>query len=346
MKYGVLNIFTKPLKLAELLSEIEQVARTPRLSPTDPKRGRIISSDGVMNELMSLVEKAAPTDAAVIITGESGTGKELVADIVHSMSSRREKPYIKINCAAFPESLIESEMFGHEKGAFTDAKERHVGKFELAGEGSIFLDEIADMSLNTQAKMLRVLEEKRFYRIGGTELVSANCRIIAATNKDLELEINAGRFRDDLYYRLSVITLHLPPLRERRNDILELARYFVSFYNSVYSKNITVIEDELLDLLMLYQWPGNVRELKNFMERAVIFSDSDIIGPDTIPNQYKKIFAKSPTKLEPEEHYSEKARKIILDALNQSEGKKQEAAKLLNISRKTLYNRMKKLKLK
>jgi two-component system, NtrC family, response regulator AtoC len=343
MKYGVLNIFTKPLKLTDLLGEIGRVARTSEHKREVLSKNRIITRDRMMNELLQLVEKAAPTDAAVIITGESGTGKELVADVLHYLSSRKDKPYIKINCAAIPESLIESEMFGHEKGAFTDAKKRQIGKFELARDGSIFLDEIGDMSLKTQAKMLRVLQEKKFNRIGGSELVHTDCRIIAATNKNLEDEIKTGNFREDLYYRLSVITLHLPPLRDRKSDIPGLADYFLGYFDSVYNKHINKIEQPVLNMLLHYDWPGNVRELKNFIERAVIFTDRDIVGLETIPNQYRKIFTHTPGGRTIQNGYHNKAREIILNALNESEGKKQDAAKLLNISRKTLYNRMKKL---
>jgi len=343
MRYGVLNIFTKPLKNTELLNEIRQVAQNTRGKELIRAADRIITQNKDMEMLLDLVHKAAPTDAAVIITGESGTGKELITDVLHHSSKRKNYPYIKINCAAIPESLIESEMFGYEKGAFTDAKSRYIGKFEQAKNGTIFLDEIGDMSLSTQSKMLRVLQEKQFSRVGGSLLIHTDCRIIAATNKDLKTEIENGTFREDLYYRLSVITLSIPPLRKRKDDIPLLSEYFLEHFCRVYGKTITGIDAEVSEIISAYDWPGNVRELKNFIERAVIFTDKGIIRTDIIPEQYRILLSEKHGSREEIPDYYEKTRKIILDALKESEGRRADAARLLNISRKTLYNKMKKL---
>ncbi len=227
MKYGAINLHTKPINMPDLFSEIEKLSRSIQTRQNINPSTTIITENSEMKHLLALAKKAAPTGAAVIITGESGTGKELIADNLHYFSDRRHKPYIKIDCAAIPEGLIESELFGHEKGAFTDARELKLGKFELVQGGTVFLDEIGDMSLKTQAKMLRILQEKQFTRIGGLKSIKSDFRIIAATNKDPQEMICSGMFREDLYYRLSVINLHLPPLRERKEDILLLSKHFM-----------------------------------------------------------------------------------------------------------------------
>jgi transcriptional regulator with PAS, ATPase and Fis domain len=281
----------------------------------------------------------------VIVIGESGTGKELIADLLHHASKRNHNAYIKVNCAAIPDNLLESEMFGHEKGAFTDAQSQQKGKIELADGGTIFFDEIGDMSLQTQAKMLRVLQEKHFTRLGGSVPIRADFRIIAATNKSIEGMIAQGSFREDLYYRLSVITLKLPPLRERREDIVPLALHFIGEFNHVYGKNVLGISDRVTETLEEHSWPGNVRELKNIIERAVIFCETDLIEPRDLPEQYR-IVDRSAAGFEAIKEFStEKARAVIREALRQTNGIKGEAARLLKITRKTLYNRMKKLNL-
>jgi two-component system, NtrC family, response regulator AtoC len=342
MRYGILNFFTKPIKLQELIEEIDGVARLVDSGNRGNPGSRIITGNKQMKRLLKLVEKAAPTSAAVILTGESGTGKELVADMLHHTSLRKGLSYIKINCAAIPDSLIESELFGYEKGAFTDAKKRQLGKFELAGDGTIFLDEIGDMSLSAQAKILRVLQEHQFTRIGGVEPVYTNCRIIAATNKNLLVEIAEGRFREDLYYRLSVITLKLPSLKDRIDDISELSSYFLEMFNSYYGKKVKYISKDVKTLMTAYSWPGNIRELKNLIERGVIFSDNDTIEMSVIPDQYRSLTGVDLSIETKNSEYHTRARKIIMDALNRSGGSRQEASRILSISRKTLYNKMKK----
>jgi len=345
MKYGALNFFAKPVQLSELLQEIHHLERSVRIKRPVSRTDTIVTGNAKMGEVLSLVEKAAPTEASVIVIGESGTGKELVADLLHHASKRNHNAYIKVNCAAIPDSLLESEMFGHEKGAFTDAQSQQKGKIELADGGTIFFDEIGDMSLQTQAKMLRVLQEKHFTRLGGSVLIRADFRIIAATNKSVEGMIAQGSFREDLYYRLSVITLKLPPLRERREDIVPLALHFMGEFNHVYGKNALGISDRVTETLEKHSWPGNVRELKNIIERAVIFCETDLIEPRDLPEQYR-IVDQSAAGFEALKEFStEKARAVIREALRQTNGIKGEAARLLKVTRKTLYNRMKRLNL-
>jgi DNA-binding NtrC family response regulator len=346
MKYGALNFFAKPVQLSELLQEIHHLERSVRIKrPVMTSTDTIVTGNAKMEEVLSLVEKAAPTEASVIVIGESGTGKELIADLLHHASKRNHNAYIKVNCAAIPDNLLESEMFGHEKGAFTDAQSQQKGKIELADGGTIFFDEIGDMSLQTQAKMLRVLQEKHFTRLGGSVPIRADFRIIAATNKSIEGMIAQGSFREDLYYRLSVITLKLPPLRERREDIVPLALHFIGEFNHVYGKNVLGISDRVTETLEEHSWPGNVRELKNIIERAVIFCETDLIEPRDLPEQYR-IVDRSAAGFEAIKEFStEKARAVIREALRQTNGIKGEAARLLKITRKTLYNRMKKLNL-
>jgi two-component system, NtrC family, response regulator AtoC len=345
MKYGALNFFAKPVQLSELLQEIHHLERSVRIKRPVSTTDTLVTGNAKMGEVLSLVEKAAPTEASVIVIGESGTGKELIADLLHHASKRNHNAYIKVNCAAIPDNLLESEMFGHEKGAFTDAQSQQKGKIEQADGGTIFFDEIGDMSLQTQAKMLRVLQEKHFTRLGGSVPIRADFRIIAATNKSIEGMIAQGSFREDLFYRLSVITLKLPPLRERREDIVPLALHFIGEFNHVYGKNVLGISDRVRETLEEHSWPGNVRELKNIIERAVIFCETDLIEPRDLPEQYR-IVDRSAAGFEAIKEFStEKARAVIREALRQTNGIKGEAARLLKITRKTLYNRMKKLNL-
>jgi len=345
MKYGALNFFVKPVQLGELLKEIRHLERSVRIRKPTSATDTIVTQNRKMMEMLNLVEKAAPTEASVLVVGESGTGKELIANLLHHTSKRKNNAYIKVNCAAIPDNLLESEMFGHEKGAFTDAQSQRKGKIELADGGTIFFDEIGDMSLQTQAKMLRVLQEKHFTRLGGSIPVHADFRVIAATNKNLEAMIAQNAFREDLYYRLSVITLRLPPLRDRREDILPLAVHFVGEFNQAYGKNVRGLSQAVTEMLGVHSWPGNVRELKNIIERAVIFSETDLIEPHDLPEQYR-IANRGDSGFEAIKEFSaEKSRAVIREALRQTNGIKGEAARLLKITRKTLYNRMKRLNL-
>ncbi|MBN1838101.1 MAG: sigma-54-dependent Fis family transcriptional regulator [Spirochaetales bacterium] len=344
MRFGALNLYTKPIQCSVLMEEIDQITRTSSARNRPAPVSSLIAESREMRSLLSLVERAAPTDATVLITGESGTGKELIATTFHRLSRRSIRPYVRINCAAIPETLLESEMFGYEKGAFTDARELRRGKFECAEGGTIFLDEIGDMSLHTQAKMLRVLEDKKFSRLGGTELIDPDVRIVAATNKNLPELIGEGLFREDLYYRINVVEIEVPPLRKRKDDIMPLIDYYLDYFNRVYDRSIEGISAELKRVLMNHDWPGNVRELRNFVERGVIFSSTRVLGTDSIPRQYKIYLEEGVEDLEDlNNRYTGLARGIITEALKKTGGNKCEAARMLKITRKTLYNRMKKL---
>lgn len=342
MKYGALNFYTKPLKLKKLIIEIKELAARKggkKNGGTHRLEINMLTCDNKMKSIITNLKIAAQTEAPVLITGETGTGKELAANILHFNSLRSKKPFIKVNCAAIPENLLESELFGYEKGAFTDAKTQRKGKFEQADGGTVFLDEIGDMHINTQAKILRILQEKEFERIGGSHIIKTDIRIIAATNKDIQKNIRKGGFREDLYYRLSVIPIHLPPLRERREDILFLAEHFINFFNHCYNKKIKGLDDTVREILLKHNWPGNIREIKNFFERAVIFCNKDYITLADLPFQYNNVL----DNIDLKDSVNKINRETILDALNKTKWVKQKAAKLLKIDRKTLYNKMKKL---
>ena len=347
MKYGAVNFYTKPLRLPELLKEIHELTVKPFRSQRTRQKVKhtIICQDPNMQELLKTIQKASQTAAPVLITGESGTGKELVANSLHELSPRAANPFVKVNCAALPEELLESELFGHKKGAFTGAAKDRKGRFELANTGTIFLDEIGDMSLRTQAKILRAIQDQAFEQVGGARTITTDSRILAATNKELDELILSEQFREDLYYRLSVITLHLPPLRERRADIPLLTASFISHYNRVYDKQIRGLSDEVEWFFQTHKWPGNVRELKNCIERAVIFCEQETIEIKDLATQYKQLL-ENPPAAQYDDALESLNREIILDALERSRGVKKKAAALLNIDRRTLYNRMKKLGLR
>jgi two-component system nitrogen regulation response regulator NtrX len=291
-KLGAYDFLEKPLSYDKLLlcvahglerSRLE--AENRRLREDLARTAEIVGESGVIRELKAQIERAAPTEGWVLVTGENGTGKELVAKQIHLHSKRAERPFVEVNCAAIPEELIESELFGHEKGAFTGAIQRKRGKFELADGGTIFLDEIGDMSLMTQAKILRILQEHRFERVGGTETLEVDVRVVAATNKDLEHEMAEGRFREDLYYRLNVIPFHVPPLRERQQDIPLLIERFLDRFSVQSTVPRKRISEGALERLRRYAWPGNVRELQNIVERLVLMSPGELIDVDHLPAQ-------------------------------------------------------------
>jgi two-component system response regulator AtoC len=340
MKYGAVNFYEKPPNLKRLLNEIHEFS-TAASREQQPAR-RVVTDDPRMKKILQSAEKAAATTAPVLITGESGTGKELIASLVHEAGPRAAKPFIKVNCAAIPETLLESELFGHEKGAFTNALTQRKGKFELADEGTIFLDEIGDMSPSTQAKILRVLQEQEFERVGGSETIQSDIRVIAATNKDLRTLIQKDSFREDLYYRLCVITLHVPPLRDRPGDVELLIDHFLRVFCARYGKEIRGLDAQTRDLLLAHSWPGNVREVKNCMERAVIFCEGELVSLEDLPAQYMELEGTHlAQKLQTT--FEQLNRSMILEALEKSKGKKSKAADMLNINRRTLYNRMRKL---
>jgi two-component system nitrogen regulation response regulator NtrX len=289
-RLGAFDFIEKPLSAEKLFLTLQHAvdqrrlaAENQRLRAEALRAHEILGSSEPILKLKQQIAQAAPTNGWVLITGENGTGKELVARQIHLQSRRAAEPFVEVNCAAIPEELIESELFGHEKGAFTGAIARKLGKFEMAHRGTLFLDEIADMSLKTQAKVLRVLQESKFERVGGNEPIEVDVRVIAATNKDLEKEIAGGSFREDLYYRLAVLPFHVPPLRERREDIPVLARAFVEEFCAEAGARPKTVTPRALHLLRSYSWPGNVRELRNLMERLVLMTPGPRIQPEDIP---------------------------------------------------------------
>jgi len=298
-----------------------------------------------MLDVMRQVEVAAPTDATLLIAGDSGTGKELVARTVHALSPRRKGPFVAVNCAAIPETLLESEIFGHERGSFTGAVERRQGCFELADGGTLFLDEVAEMQPGTQAKFLRVLQEGQFRRLGAKAEVQVNVRVVAASNKDPQKALQDGALREDLYYRLNVFAIGLPPLRERMEDLSELAQAFVEEFNERHGRTVRGVDEDTLDVLRRHRWPGNVRELRNVIERAVIVCAGDLVRGEHLPPLGTSVAPVTPTTeaevVVPVGTTVEDAeRELILRTLKQTGGNKTRAAEILGISLKTLHNKL------
>jgi two-component system response regulator HydG len=353
MKKGAFDYITKPVDIEELkllliralgykMLHEENIALKSRLAE-QYAFDNIIGKSEPMQEMFSTLRMVAPTDATVLITGESGTGKELVANAIHQHSERRDRPFIKLNCAALNENLLESELFGHEPGAFTGAVNRRKGRFELAHKGTLFLDEIGDMSLPTQAKILRVLQEGEFERLGGSETVRVDVRLLAATHKDLSRMIAAETFRQDLYFRLAVVPVHLPALRERNSDIPELAYFFLRRFSAKNRKNIKNFHPEALNLMMQYAWPGNIRELENTIERAVILCPGEQITPHDLPPQLlsEKIQLHQPAITDETPTLSAIEREVIRSTLAETGNNKSQAAKILGVARQTLLNKIK-----
>jgi DNA-binding NtrC family response regulator len=380
LKLGAFDYLTKPFDQAEVRAVVQKALRTRDLSASEatfeaagepdaagaPARGAgsrygIIGESEAILAVYAVLDRVADTPTTVLITGESGTGKELVARALHQNSARRDKPFIKVNCAAIPKDLMESELFGYERGAFTGAVTSKPGRFELASGGTLFLDEIAEIPVEMQVKLLRVLQESEFERVGGVKTLRVDVRLVAATNRDLKREIAAGAFREDLFYRLNVVPITLPPLRERVTDVPLLAEFFLQKFNQRLKKQVLGIEPEALDRLCAYGWPGNIRELENVMERAVLFADGarlrerdlspEVRGgqraaspsaspppPDAPPGEGLKGMVKAATtRLE---------RELIIRALDQTSGNVTHAARLLKISRKGLQLKMKELGLR
>lgn len=293
MKRGAFDYLVKPIdldRLTQLVDRAFDAARmmhVPAVLPAEESADRIVGRSQVMQEMCKHIGRIAPQDVNVLILGESGTGKELVARALYHHSRRAGRSFLAINCAAIPEALLESELFGHEQGAFTGATRRHIGKFEQCSGGTLFLDEIADMSPSLQAKMLRVLQEQRFERLGGTETVQTHVRVLAATNKDLDRDVEEGRFRKDLYYRLKVLTIRVPPLRERLDDVAELAHYFLFRFDRELSLNLRTLAPETLDLFQNYCWPGNVRELQSVIKEAMLKASGHVLIPEFLPENLR-----------------------------------------------------------
>ncbi len=331
----------------EIQEQREQLLEeTSRLQEELKERFRpanIIGRSKAMQTVFDLIAQVAQTSTTVLLRGESGVGKELVAHAIHYNSARADRPFVKVNCAALPETIIESELFGHEKGAFTGAVAERKGRFELADGGTLFLDEIGDLSAATQIRLLRVLQEKEFERVGGTETIAVDVRLVTATNRDLEAMIEDGRFRPDLYYRLNVFPIHVPPLRERKTDIMLLADYFVERYSRRHSKNVRRISTPAIDMLMSYHWPGNVRELENCIERAVLLSEDDVLHSHHLPPTLQTAEASGtapPHNLQAALEAVE--RELILDALKSARGNMAKAARSLGVSERIMGLRVKK----
>jgi nitrogen regulation protein NR(I) len=367
LKRGAFDFVTKPFEQEELLNVVRKGVQTHQRRQKEPVSlfaglpaaqppaaiSSIVGTGERMQEVFKVISKIAGSPSTVLVTGESGTGKELVALEIHRNSPRAKKPFIKINCAAIPATLIESELFGYEKGAFTGAATSKPGRFELAHEGTLFLDEVAEMPLEMQVKLLRALQEQEFERVGGVTTVKVDVRIVAATNRDLDAEVKAGRFREDLFYRLNVVPIQLPPLRERRGDVEPLVRFFIQQFNEKLGRRISAIEPAALEALRAHSWPGNIRQLENVMERMILMSEGERLGlrdlpeeiavPESVPADgaegasFKEIVRTRTQSVE---------RELIERALEETSGNVTRAAEKLGLSRKGLQLKMKELGLK
>ncbi len=353
MKKGAYEYLTKPLDFEEMRMKMEQAMDHSRLKQENLllrelicerfDTRNIIGKSPVMVRLLETTSKAAASDATVLVTGESGSGKEVIAGAVHFNSSRRDNPFIKLNCAAISEGLLESELFGHEKGAFTGAIRRREGRFIQASHGTLFLDEISEMSMGMQAKLLRVIQEKELNRVGGEEVLTVDVRLIAATNRDLLSEVQKGNFREDLYYRLNVITLKVPPLRQRREDIPLLAEHFLKLFCERNSKEVKGFTPQAMDRMIRYGWPGNIRELMNTIESAVVLSGSEYLTEDILPFIPEPLpKPATPADFPADLPLGEVERSTILKTLEISGGNKSEASRKLGITRATLHKKLKK----
>jgi len=356
LQAGAHDYLTKPLDMEELRIKIRQTLEFWRLKEENILQrrrldnlfdaSRIVGRSPVMKQILEIVATVAPTEASVLILGESGTGKELIANALHQGSNRADKRYIKVNCAALPETLLESELFGHEKGAFTGAVNRRPGRFELADGGTIFLDEIGEMTLATQAKLLRVLQEREFEPLGSTRTVKVDIRIIAASNKVLKEEVEKGSFREDLFYRLNVVPITLPPLRERKEDIPLLIDHFLKIYNEKNRRDVHGFHPRALDAMMRYTWPGNIRELENVVERAVILARDEYIPLADMDEPVRNAVGDALTEeirsgIRPGMTIKEMERELILKTLDENESNRSRTARILGITRRTLQHKLK-----
>ena len=360
MKLGAYDYVTKPFDIDELRLIISRSLSTRALEQEVKYRreemdksfdfGNIIGKSKSMKEIFKVVKQIADSRSTALIMGESGTGKELISRAIHYNSNRKNYPFVTINCAAIPETLIESELFGHEKGAFTNAIERKLGRFEVAHQGTLFLDEIGELSLATQAKILRFLEEKEFNRVGGSKTIKVDVRLITATNKDLNQLIKKAVFREDLYYRINVVPIIIPPLRERKDDIPLLVEHFINKFNMENNKSVKGITKEALDFMMQYEWPGNIRELENLIERVIALTSNEHIQMNELPLSFKNVPKINELKdsvlnrkvsfLQAEEEFE---KEVILDALKRTNYIQSRAAEILGISRRILKYKMDKL---
>lgn len=355
VKKGAFDYLAKPLEKDVIVLTVKKAAERARLLKENIrlqdelfgkfKMDGIIGGSKKMREVIEIAKKVSPTTATVLIQGESGTGKELIARAIHYNSSRKTAPFVAVNCAAIPDNLIESELFGYEPGAFTGAAHRKIGLFESANGGTLFLDEIGDLPLLTQTKILRVLQDKEIRRLGGKDSIKIDVRIIAATNKDIEKEVAQGRFREDLYYRLKVVTIELPPLRERKEDIDSFAGFFIERYNKEFGKRIKGMNETAKKALIDYHWPGNIRQLEFVIERAVLMSDTDIISVNDIKSELRLPHGKSILDIEIPDtgiSFEELEKELIRQALLKSNNVAAKAARLLGMSYKTFWYRLEK----
>ncbi|MCS6989984.1 MAG: sigma-54 dependent transcriptional regulator [Chloroherpetonaceae bacterium] len=351
MKLGAYDYIQKPFRMSEIRRLVQRALETRLLLVENAKLRQQVSArylprnivgfSPLWRDVMETVEKVAPSRATVLLLGESGTGKEVIARAIHELSGRRDKPFVKVNCGALPEQLLESELFGYEKGAFTNAIRQRRGRFELAHGGTIFLDEIADMPTHLQVKLLSVLQDGEFQRLGGEETLKVDARVIAATNKDLDEEVAEGRFREDLYYRLNVIKLTLPPLRQRRDDIIPLAQHFIEKFSRLNAKNVRGLSPEVARLLEGHSWRGNVRELENVIERAVVLCGGEQIQKEHLPDYITGTDSSRVVTFRIGATLEEVEDVMIARTLEMTGGNKEEAARILGIGVATLYRRLK-----
>ena len=350
MRMGAYDFLTKPLDLDRLSLLVKRALQNRELvlqhrelveqMQSDKAFEHIIGKSAVMEHVFEMIKKVAPSRASVLITGESGVGKELIASAIHNLSPRKQNNYIKVHCAALAESLLESELFGHEKGAYTGAVSQKRGRFELADGGTIFLDEIGEINQNLQIKILRVLQEKQFERVGGEKSITVDTRLITATNRDLEKEVGAGTFRSDLYYRLNVVHIHVPPLRERKEDLPLLIAAFIKEFTEENAKPISSIEPKARAALYAYDWPGNIRQLRNCLESAVVMSSDDIIRLSDLPEPVREADQAASIKIQIGTSLAEAEQHIIMETLAAYNGNKSKTADVLGIGRKTLHRKL------
>ena len=362
LKMGALDYISKPFEKEEMIQALKKALGTYQTKLKGPSDisidSDLVNKSPKMREVLSLIKKVADSPSTVLVTGESGTGKELVARALHQNSSRAQLPFITINCSAIPQTLIESELFGYEKGAFTGAVSSKPGRFELADKGTLFLDEIGEISMEMQAKLLRVLQENEIERVGGINTIKVDIRFIAATNKNLFEEVKKGNFREDLYYRLNVVPIDLPPLRERPEDFSALVDFFIHKYNKKLGKKMTSLDTKAMEALQRFHWPGNIRQLENVLERMILLSDQQTLTLANIPSEISQLSDITTPAISPEtlkqgsfkdivKDTTQKIEKdLIVQALNKTHGNVTKAAKRLGISRKSLQNKMKEYQLK
>lgn len=350
MQNGAYDFLTKPLDLKHLELIVKRALKGRELSIqhqellSEVKKASVpktmIGKSASMQKVLQMIEKVAPSKISVLITGESGVGKEVVADAIHNMSDRKDNAFIKVHCAALSESLLESELFGHEKGAFTGAETLHKGKFELAHGGTIFLDEIGEINKSVQVKLLRVLQEKKFERVGGEETIEVDVRVISATNKNLEEEVKKGNFREDLFFRLNGINIEVPPLRERKDDIPLLLNSFLKTYNEENKKNIIGFDNKAKAILFKYNWPGNIRELQHCVESAVVMAAGNEISEEDLTISNKLNSSDNSISVPIGSSMEEAEKIIIIETLNANNGNKSKTAEILQIARKTLHRKL------